>query len=74
MSESRRFAVVVEKGEGNYSAYSPELPGCVATGTSVEETLRNMKEAIIFHLEGLKEDDQSIPDPTSVAVQLLTIP
>ena len=73
MSEPRRFAVIVEKGEHNYSAYSPDLPGCVTTGNTVEETLENMKEAISFHLKGLQEDAQSIPASTSVAVQLLTI-
>jgi predicted RNase H-like HicB family nuclease len=73
MSEPRRFAVIVEKGDHNYSAYSPDLPGCVTTGTTVEETLENMKEAISFHLQGLQEDAQSIPVSTSVAVQLLTI-
>ncbi len=73
MSEPRRFAVIVEKGEHNYSAYSPDLPGCVTTGSTVEETLENMKEAISFHLQGLQEDAQSIPPSTSVAVQLLTI-
>jgi predicted RNase H-like HicB family nuclease len=73
MSEPRRFAVIVEKGNHNYSAYSPDLPGCVTTGNTVEETLENMKEAISFHLQGLQEDAQSIPASTSVAVQLLTI-
>ncbi len=73
MSEPRRFAVIVEKGDHNYSAYSPDLPGCVTTGNTVEETLENMKEAISFHLQGLQEDAQSIPASTSVAVQLLTI-
>jgi len=73
MSEPRRFAVIVEKGDQNYSAYSPDLPGCVTTGNTVEETLENMKEAISFHLQGLQEDAQSIPASTSVAVQLLTI-
>jgi len=73
MSEPRRFAVIVEKGDHNYSAYSPDLPGCVTTGNTVEATLENMKEAISFHLQGLQEDAQSIPASTSVAVQLLTI-
>ena len=73
MNEPRRFAVIVEKGDHNFSAYSPDLPGCVTTGNTVEETLENMKEAISFHLQGLQEDAQSIPASTSVAVQLLTI-
>jgi len=73
MNEPLRFAVIVEKGEYNCSAYSPDLPGCVATGNSVEETLENMKEATSFHLKGLQEDAQSIPTSSSVAVRLLTI-
>ena len=48
----RKFVVVVEEAEGNYSAYSPDLPGCVATGATPEETEKNMIEAIHFHLEG----------------------
>ncbi|HUI73065.1 MAG TPA: type II toxin-antitoxin system HicB family antitoxin [Spirochaetia bacterium] len=74
MNESRHFAVIVERGKHNYSAYSPDLPGCVATGSSVSATLQNMKEAIIFHLEGFKKDSQAIPASTSVAVELVTIP
>jgi predicted RNase H-like HicB family nuclease len=46
----RQFVVVVEQAEGNFSAYSPDLPGCVATGNTVDETMRNMGEAIRFHL------------------------
>ena len=48
----RKFVVVVEQAAGNYSAYSPDLPGCVATGATVEETMRNMVDAIHFHLDG----------------------
>lgn len=47
----RKFVVVVEQGEKNYSAYSPDVPGCVATGATVDETLKNMAEAIRFHLK-----------------------
>ncbi|MGA2763477.1 MAG: type II toxin-antitoxin system HicB family antitoxin [Spirochaetia bacterium] len=74
MTEPRHFAVIVEKGKNNFSAYSPELPGCVATGPSLDAALANMKEAIIFHLQGLKEDAQEIPASTSVAAQLMVIP
>ncbi|MBW1976135.1 MAG: type II toxin-antitoxin system HicB family antitoxin [Deltaproteobacteria bacterium] len=49
-----RWTIIVEKANGNYSAYCPELPGCVATGNTAEETIKNMREAIKFHLEGLK--------------------
>jgi predicted RNase H-like HicB family nuclease len=60
-----RYAIVIEKAEGNYSAYVPDLPGCVATGATVEETESQIREAIEFHLDGLREDGLSIPQPTS---------
>ena len=62
-----RYAIVIEKADGNYSAYVPDLPGCVATGASVEETEREMRDAIRFHIDGLKEDGQPIPKPSSIA-------
>ena len=61
----RRYAVVVERAGSNYSAYAPDLPGCVASGDSVEETLANMREAIALHLRGLREDGLPVPDPSS---------
>jgi len=63
----RRFLVVIEKVDGNYSAYSPDLPGCIATGATREEAEQNMYEAIELHLQGLKEDGLSIPQSTSFA-------
>ena len=51
-----RYAIVIEKAEGNYSAYAPDLPGCVATGASIEEVEFEMREAILFHIEGLRAD------------------
>jgi len=57
-----RFLVVIEKANGNYSAYSPDLPGCVATGETREETERNMHEAIELHVHGLLEDNLPIPE------------
>ena len=51
-----RYAIVIEKAENNYSAYVPDLPGCVATGATVEETEAQIREAIEFHLEGMRED------------------
>lgn len=60
-----RYAVVIEKAEGNYSAYVPDLPGCVATGATVEEAESEIREAIAFHLEGLREDGVAIPPATS---------
>ncbi len=63
----RRFLVVIEKAEANYSAYSPDLPGCVATGSTREEVELNMHEAIQMHLEGLIEDNLPIPESHSFA-------
>lgn len=62
-----RYAIIIEKGERNYSAYCPDLPGVVAAGETEEETVELMKEAIEFHLEGLKEDNLPIPKPTTFA-------
>jgi predicted RNase H-like HicB family nuclease len=63
-----RYAIVIERepGSKNYSAYVPDLPGCVATGDTVEEVKRLMQEGIEFHLEGLRKDGQTIPLPTTV--------
>jgi predicted RNase H-like HicB family nuclease len=62
-----RYAIVIEKAEGNYSAYVPDLPGCVATGATVPEVEQEMREAIRFHIDGLKEDGKPVPQPTSIA-------
>jgi predicted RNase H-like HicB family nuclease len=61
-----RYAVVIEKANGNYSAYVPDLPGCIATGAIKEEVEENIREAIRFHLDGLREDGIRIPEPTSI--------
>lgn len=60
-----RHAIVIEKTNGNYSAYVPDLPGCVATGAAVEETENTIREAIEFHLAGLHEDGLPTPEPSS---------
>lgn len=60
-----RYAIVIEKAEGNYSAYVPDLPGCVATGATVAETELEIREAIAFHLEGMREDGVTPPVPQS---------
>jgi len=57
-----RFLVVIEKADGNYSAYAPDLPGCVATGKTVEEVERTMHEAIEMHIQGLLEDNLPVPE------------
>lgn len=62
-----RYAVVIEQANGNYSAYVPDLPGCVATGASVAEVEREIRDAIRFHIDGLKEDGLPVPAPTSRA-------
>jgi predicted RNase H-like HicB family nuclease len=62
---SMRYAIVIEKGEGNYGAYVPDLPGCVATGITIEEVEREIQEAIEFHIEGLRADGMPIPEPSS---------
>jgi predicted RNase H-like HicB family nuclease len=61
-----RYAVVIEKAQKNYSAYSPDVPGCITTGKTVQQTLNNMREALLFHFEGLREDGQVIPDPQAL--------
>ena len=60
-----RYAIVIEKAENNYAAYVPGLPGCVATGKTVEETEHLLREAIEFHLRGMREDGLPIPEPAS---------
>ena len=62
-----RYAVVIEQAGRNYSAYVPDLPGCVATGDTIEEVEREIRDAIHFHIEGLKEDGIPVPTPTSRA-------
>lgn len=62
-----RFLIVVEEAGQNYSTYSPDLPGCVATGSTRDEAQRNMYEAIQLHIEGLREDGLPIPNSTSIA-------
>jgi len=62
-----KFLIVIEKADGNYSVYSPDLPGCVAIGETREEAERNMYQAIEMHLQGLAEDNQPIPKPHASA-------
>jgi len=62
-----RYLIVIEKTSTGYSAYSPDLLGCVSTGTTIEEVKENMKEAIQFHLEGMKKEGYEIPLPTTTS-------
>ncbi len=66
----RRYAIVIEKAASNYAAYVPDLPGCVATGATVEDTERLLRAAVALHLEGLQEDGLPIPEPSSVVEYL----
>jgi predicted RNase H-like HicB family nuclease len=65
-----QYAVVIEKAENNYSAYVPDLPGCVATGETLDEVKQMIGEAIEFHIEGMLEDGLPIPQPTSIAYEV----
>ena len=60
-----KYAVVIEKAEGNYSSYVPDLPGCIATGSTVQEVEAELREGIAFHIQGMREDGTPIPAPTS---------
>lgn len=62
-----RYLIIIEKGEHNYGAYSPDLPGCVAVGDTLEEVERNMQAAIRMHIQGMIEDQEPIPTPHSAA-------
>jgi len=62
-----RYAIVIEKAESNYSAYVPDLPGCVATAPTIPEVEAEIRDAIRFHIDGLKADGLAVPAPTSIA-------
>ena len=62
-----RYAIVIEKAPANFSAYVPDLPGCIATGPTVAATEQNIREAIRFHIEGLEEDGLPVPAPSAIA-------
>lgn len=65
-----RYLAVIEPTATGFSAYAPDLPGCIATGATPEEVARNMREAIEFHLDGLREEGQAIPAPLSTAAMV----
>ncbi|HEV7796892.1 MAG TPA: type II toxin-antitoxin system HicB family antitoxin [Pyrinomonadaceae bacterium] len=60
------YATIIEKGERNYSAYFPDLPGCIATGNTLDELKQRMREALDLHLRGMREDGLPIPEPSLV--------
>jgi predicted RNase H-like HicB family nuclease len=61
-----RYAVVIERARENYAAYVPDLPGCVSTGETLEEVEQNIREAMQFHIDGLKQDGVPVPEPSAV--------
>ena len=63
----KRYLIVLEKAAGNWGAFAPDLPGCVALGDTVEETMQLMRDAIDMHLAGMVEDGDAIPEPTTLA-------
>jgi predicted RNase H-like HicB family nuclease len=64
---SRRYLVVIEQGGRNFSAYAPDLPGCIVTGTTREQTVERMREALALHIEGLRADGEPVPEPVTSA-------
>lgn len=62
----KKYAVVIERAKKNYAGYVPDLPGCVATGATIEETERLLREAIELHVAGMRDDGLEVPDPSSV--------
>jgi predicted RNase H-like HicB family nuclease len=70
----RRYLIVIEGGDDvNFSAYAPDLPGCVATGATLDECEREMREAIAFHIDGLRESGQRVPEPSRVTATYVDV-
>ncbi|MHB8296911.1 MAG: type II toxin-antitoxin system HicB family antitoxin [Acidimicrobiales bacterium] len=67
------YLIIIERAPGNYGAWAPDLPGCVATGPSVEECEAEMREAIAFHLEGMRLAGEEIPEPSAVAASVVDV-
>jgi predicted RNase H-like HicB family nuclease len=66
----KKYVVVIEPTQTGFSAYSPGLPGCVSTGRTREEVEQNMREAITFHVDGLREEGQAVPEPAAIRLTL----
>jgi predicted RNase H-like HicB family nuclease len=66
----KKYAVVIESGPNNLSAYVPDLPGCISTGRTIEEIKRNIREAIELHLEGLAEDGEQAPESSTLTIEI----
>jgi predicted RNase H-like HicB family nuclease len=74
-TETPSYLIVIERADdGGYGAWAPDLPGCVALGDTIEDAEHQMREAIAFHLEGLREQGEPVPPPTAVAAVVLTTP
>ena len=74
-NDAPSYLIVIERADdGGYGAWAPDLPGCVALGDTIEDAERQMREAIAFHLEGLREAGEPVPAPTAVAAVMLTTP
>jgi predicted RNase H-like HicB family nuclease len=71
---NRRYAVIFEQAENNWAAYIPDLPGCVSTGKTLEETELNVREAIAGHIQALRAFGEPVPEPTSVAKEIEVTP
>lgn len=67
-----KYAIVIEKAENNYSAYVPDLPGCIATGATIDEVEAEIREAIEFHLDGMREDGEPIPPQAATSNTLMS--
>jgi predicted RNase H-like HicB family nuclease len=65
-----KYAVVIEKADSSYSAYVPDLPGCISTGRTLAEVERNIRDAIAFHIAGLREGGETVPEPTTHVAEL----
>ena len=66
----KKYLIVIEPTQTGFSAYSPDLPGCVSTGRTREQVERNMREAVVFHLDGLREDGQAVPEPNTYSAYI----
>jgi len=68
-----KYKIIIEEGQNNFSAFSPDLPGCVSTGKTKDEVIQNMQEAIQFHIEGLLEDNIPVPKPSNIVLAEISI-
>lgn len=71
---TRKYAVIFEQAETNWAAYVPDLPGCISTGRTLEETEQNVREAISGHIQALREFGEPVPEPTTVAKEIEIAP